>query len=236
MPLMWWDFQTFFWNHNEPDSLRYLISLLLLLVSPSLALQMLCIWVEIYDLLWETVDTAPFTCAATSVVITLPCSVTSVQGSCFSMSAWCVRSLKWLADWHHIASLSNWNSPGFIYFQFLQTAQYKLNPDLRLVTHMAYWDLWHFSWERHIIGGVLPQTLHFWRTKNMTNDGNSHFFAMWALGQCIESELHPLQKREDKKKVISGVSKHSMAKQHKSIHFIIYTKLDSRGQCMIFKY
>lgn len=143
-----------------------------------------------FGILW-----APFMCAATSAVITLPRSVTSVQGSCFSMSAWCDRSLKWLADWHHIASLSNWNSQGFIYFQFLQTAQCKLKPDLRLVAHIAHWDLWHFSWERHIIGGVLPQTSHFWRTRNMTNDGNSHFFAMWALGQCVEPELHPLQKQ-----------------------------------------
>jgi len=29
----------------------------------------------------------------------------------------------------------------------------------------------------------------------MTNDGNLHFFAMWALGQSVEPELHPLKNK-----------------------------------------
>lgn len=153
MPLMWWDFQTFFWNHNESDSLRCLISLLLLLVSPS-PLQTLHSSGNLWFALGDRGHSAPFICAATSVVITLPRSVTSVQGSCFSMSAWYARSLKWPSDWHHITSLFNWNSPGFIYFQFLQTAQYKLKSDLRLVTHIVHWDLWHSSWEWHIVGAT----------------------------------------------------------------------------------
>lgn len=31
------------------------------------------------------------------------------------------------------------------------------------------------------------------RNKQVINGTHSHFFAMWTLGQCIKSELHPLQ-------------------------------------------
>lgn len=65
----------------------------------------------------------------------------------------------------------------------------------------------HFSQSVSGIANRMPGTLHLWSwgSQNKTlrhyrdllkqkviNMTHSHFFAMWTLGQCIKSELHPL--------------------------------------------
>lgn len=140
MPFMWSDFRTFFKIHNNSDSLRRLF---LSICCSSLCL---CLfkhtgngWISQH--VWRALVSIHVDRA--SVVITLPRSVTSVQDSCFSMSAWCAALS---GDWHHIAPLSNCSSQGLIYFHF-----HKLKPDCK-------------DWrEGYIAGGGLTHRYSIWK-------------------------------------------------------------------------